>query len=272
MENSQTTQSNTSQGADYFGSSATPMVTGYDLTRYQYFLSSPFFAGFDDFQNPKRKLFLEEFRQMSSNLRTFLTSVETAKVIFTTSQENNLEEGQIYQTAELFRDLVSGKIFIKDLSVTLAQKINIDNSKASTLINKVVSKSFGPIIEDVKRIQRSKFPDKISQIQKESQPAGLTQPTARPLPPRPEAGLPKPPEVQLPKPEVQPQGPQAMRPPEVRLPPTPQPAKPKLEFKVPDLSGIRIPPSSPSGQAGESLEKELEKVASIIDLRNKPKE
>ena len=49
-----------------------------------------------------------------------------------------------------------------------------------------------------------------------------------------------------------------------------RPPASKLEFKVPDLSGIRIPASTPSGAAEESLEKELEKVASIIDLRNKP--
>ena len=309
---------------------------------YHYFVASPMYAGFGDLNTPERILFLDSIYRISLNLRNYLTSGDTVELIFSIGKEYNFEDGKISQLSMLVRELLVGKIFIKDFPTTISSKLGIDDIKAGEIANKIISKSFGPIIEDVKRIQRSKFPDKIAQIQKESQPAGLTQPGARREParselvepveparpfPRPEVELQRPAEVRLPRPEVQlpkqedrprplsearsegaAQGPQAVRPPaqipprpplrtseveklpearprsedwlqKPQRPPTPRPlgeARPggvaKLEFKVPDLSGIRIPPPTPSGQAGESLEKELEKVASIIDLRNKSKE
>lgn len=340
-----------------------------DALLYEYFIASPYMANFDDLNSNEHKLFLGSYASFTTTLKNYIAAGQTAGVIYNTGKEYNLDDSKISQIGALIRDLVTGNIFIKDFPITISSKLGIDNIKAGEIANKIISQSFGPIVEDVKRIQRSKFPDKISQIQKDSRPAGLTrpgsgearpregaaQPTARPLPPhdvqpqqKPQVPPPVQPAPQSPPPPIRqaplqtppqppsnltsPQqtgpitysGPQNIRPIPQRpseergntehssanvnpppvvshpdkpnemtapkeYPPQPLPATkqtPKPRFKVPafdlgarldpkgrpDLSGMMIPPQTPSGKAEESLEKELEKVASIIDLRNKPKE
>ncbi len=223
---------------------------GGQVTIYQYFLASPYFAGFGNFENIERKMFLSTFDQLSMPLRDFLSSDETVYKITALSQNYNLEDDQVAELASTIRELVVGKVFIKDFPTLISSKLGIDNTKAEEMANKLISKSFGPIIEDVKRIQRSKFPEKIQQLQKEGRPEGLTRGEAPRLPAQP----PKPPMT-----DIRP-GPA----------PTPQPQQ-RPEFKIPDLAPkIEVKPQSSTG-AQKSLEEELEKVASVIDLRDKSK-
>lgn len=270
---------------------------------YHYFVASPMYAGFGDLKSNERILFLDGLSRMSPGLKNYFTSADTPEIIFSIGKEYGFEDPQISRLGVLVRELLTGKIFIQDFPMAISSKLGIDDIKAGEIANKIISKSFGPIIEDVKRIQRSKFPDKISQIQKQSQPSGLTQPTARadsaqaarPITPpeikpaTPSPTQPPPTPIVSPTPTmVRPAPPPAGRPsplpppPDLKIPnlppqtlsqpqSSPQPA-PKLQFKVPDLDGVKIPATPPANKAQESLEKELEKVASIIDLRNKPKE
>lgn len=232
---------------------------GGQVTIYQYFLASPYFAGFGSSQSIERKTFLNTFDQLSTTVRDFLSSDETAYAITTICQNYGLEDDQVAELASTVRELVVGEIFIKDFSTLISSKLGIDDVKAGEITNKLISKSFGPIIEDVKRIQRSKFPEKIMRLQKEGRPEGLTRP------PTPRAGSPGPQldAVQPPQRPVQ-QAPT----PQMSIPPEEQPKKP--EFKIPNL-GESIAKEG-GNNAKRSLEEELEKVASVIDLRGNPKE
>jgi hypothetical protein len=235
-----------------------------DNNLYRYFIASPYLAGIDDLKDLKRSFFIDEFNKLSTNLKNFLTADATAQTIFTTGESMGLKNGQISQVSEIIRDLILGKVFIKDFPTLISSKLGIDDTKAGEMANKLISKSFGPIIEDVKRIQRSKFPEKIMQLQKEGRPAGLNQPSSM-------------------KPENSPRQPQT--PPRPQPPmtdirpnpaPTPQPQQ-RPEFKIPDLRPFdnaqgRQPLTKEDGnKAQKSLEEELEKVASVIDLRDKSK-
>ena len=253
---------------------------GGELSLYQFFIASPLFAEFTDFESPDRRIFLDQFGSLSLNLREFISSPDTATAMFSVGLSYDLEDHQISKIAGAVRELLLGKIFIKDFPITLSSKLGIDDIKEGEIANKIISKSFGPIIEDVKRIQRSKFPDKIMQMQKESRPEGLNQASAKPAPIKTEVEPPKPTEVQPQRPTLQPPTPQQMRP-STQVPPQPQ----KPQFKIPDLGqSFSSPPSKldsvqPQGvnsgngdKAQKSFEEELEKVAGVIDLRNKPKE
>ncbi|MDO8496591.1 MAG: hypothetical protein Q7S43_04070 [bacterium] len=227
---------------------------------YHYFVASPMFAGFGDLNSQERVYFLQDFSKTSLNLRNYLTSADTVELIFSVGKDSELDDSQISELGILIRELLTGKIFIKDFSIALSSRIGIDDIKAGGIANKIISQSFAPIIEDVKRIQRSKFPEKITQLQKEGRPAGLNQAKPPPLESRGEAPrLP----AQLPKPPMM-----DIRP---NPAPTPQPQQ-RPEFKIPDLAPkIEVKPQSKEGgnQVQKSLEDELEKVANIIDLRNK---
>lgn len=149
---------------------------GGDVSLYQYFTASPLFAGFNDFNGVDRKLFLSEYITMSVSLKDYLASTETAVTLATIGSDYQLEPNQISGVATLVRELIVGKIFIQNFPTIISSKLGIDDMKAGEIANKIISASFGPILEDIKRIQRSKFPDKISQIQKEARPSGIGSP------------------------------------------------------------------------------------------------
>ncbi|OGM99640.1 MAG: hypothetical protein A3B91_03870 [Candidatus Yanofskybacteria bacterium RIFCSPHIGHO2_02_FULL_41_29] len=258
---------------------------GGEIDIYTYFTASPYFAGFDSYESPERKIFLSSFRSLSPSLREFLSSDTTASTIFTTGQSYNLDDNQIFTLAKSVRELLTGKIFIKDFPITLSSKLGIDDIKAGEIADKLISKSFGPIIEDLKRIQRNKFPDRISQMQKETVPEKLTQPTARPVTsreaPTPAQALQ---ETSDKKQTIsaEPRQPFASS---FRPPPSPPPdlkAKSSFQtkpepvkapaqnvFKIPDL-GQSVSPES-KDKDKKSINDELEKIANVIDLRSQEK-
>ena len=222
---------------------------------FHYFTASPMYAGFGNLTSPERILFLDNFQKMSPTLRTYMTSSDTVELIFSTGKEYGLEDHQISELGILVRELLAGKIFIKDFSAIVSSRFGVDDVKAGEIVNKLISQSFSPIIEDIKRIQRSKFPEKIMQLQKEGRPKGLTRSEAPRLPAQPL----KPPMTDIRPRPAPPQQP-------------PQQAQTKPEFNIPDLEPkIDVKPQLNTG-VQKSLEEELEKVASVIDLRDKPPE
>jgi len=154
---------------------------GGELPLYQFFISSPLFAEFKDLGNSAHKIFLAQFINLAPALKDYLSSIETAMTILLTAENYELSESQTSKIAGTIRELILGKIFIKDFPITISSKLGIDDIKAGEIANKIISKSFGPIIEDLKRIQRAKFPDKIMELRKESQPQGLG-PVKMPVP------------------------------------------------------------------------------------------
>ena len=224
---------------------------------YHYFVASPVFAGFGNLNSPERMIFLDTLSKASSPLKNYLTSSDTTELIFSLGKESGCNDSQISEIGILIRDLLTGKVFIKDFSLVVSSRLGIDDIKAGEITNNIISKSFGPIIEDVKRIQRSKFPDKIMQLQKEGRPEGLTRSEAPRLPQRPseERGSTERTSANVQPPMM-----------DIR----PQPAPPQRpEFKIPDLvPKIEVKSQSNTG-AQKSLEEELEKVANVIDLRSK---
>ena len=215
---------------------------GGEIDIYTYFTASPYFAGFDNYDGSERKIFLSSFRSFSPSLREFLSSDTTASTIFTVGQSYDLGDDQIFILAKSVRELVTGSLFIKDFPITLSSKLGIDDIKAGEIANKIVSGSFGPILEDFKRIQRSKFPDKISQLQKESVPEKMTQPTARPVTPR---------EAPTPAQALQ----QKMADTEPRQAPLPKPPilPPRAETKPQDILPILSPKNEETQNRGSSI-------------------
>lgn len=258
-----------------------------EITDYQYFLASPFFAELVDFDAPDTKIFIKSFCGLSIPLRDFLSSPDVAAVIISLGEKYGLQEKQITSFSKLIKDLILGKIFIKDLPVNLSSNLRIDEMKSSQLINDLVSQSFGPIIEDIKLIQRTKFPDRVMTMRETIKPPNL--PAQKPpilqemRPP-----LSRPPLNQQQIRPVMPQRPSYMSPPTTRPPISPQPQN-RPQFRVPNLSPFDSAQSKPldtaqgksldsalnrqqgSTDIQKSLDDELEKVANVIDLRTGPK-
>lgn len=176
----------------------------------EYFIASPFFAGFDELESIEYGKFLDIYSTLPPYVKIYFSSPETAEVIYSLGTKFNLSDTEISATASMIRGVIIGNIFIKEFPSLLSTKLNIDEQKSKEIANDIVSKSFGTILSDIQRIQRAKFPERIAQMK------------------------------------------DGVQPPQVYRPQTPPP-----------------PPQRPSNRP---LEEELEKVASIIDLRNKPRE
>jgi hypothetical protein len=215
-----------------------------EISLYQYFISSPLFAEFKDFEGPERKLFLNEYSSMSPSLKNFIASTETATYISALGIDYQLDDNQVSQIAGTLREIATGKIFIKDISATISSRLGIDDIKAGEIANKVVSKTFSPIIEDIKRIQRTKFPEKIAEMQKGAQPATMTRPSAmgeiRP------GGMAQPITKTAPSvPPIQnPSAPQPIKPIQNNQPQAVRPASPQPQVVRPPQPSVQ-PPSDP---------------------------
>src|SRR3989338_1927531 len=59
----------------------------------------------------------------------------------------------------ILRDVLLGDLFIGDMIATISQKLNVDSQVAQQISTSILNELFAPAIEDIKRIQREKFPD-----------------------------------------------------------------------------------------------------------------
>lgn len=201
------------------------VITDSQIGTAEYFIASPFFAGFEDLKSVEYGKFLDIFETLGPYTKTYFSSPETSETIYSLGTKFELNDTEISAIASLVRDIIIGNVFIKDFPNLISSKLNIEEQKAKEIADYIISKSFQTIFEDVKKIQRTKFPQRIEQMR--SAPQSASNP---PLP----------------------QGQPSVTPPFV--PP----------FTKPPV--LKAPQSRP---VNKSLEDELEKVASIIDLRNR---
>lgn len=227
------------------------------------------------------KLYMDKFQYLSEPAQKLMFDFSTAEFI----EEKlgpafDMDAYQKVEVTEVVRDIVLGDIFIGDMVKETQRKLEVDENRAKDVASMIVAQLFPPAIESIKRTQRFKFPLKIKELAqgqqgKPTQPIQqpLTQPTARPLVPpsvRPEA---------LPKIEVRPQSAPLQPLPNLNMSdikpqnPNPQPLS-RPQFKIPDIGQpvTKENGGAQSQDAQKSLEQELEKVANVIDLRNKPNE
>lgn len=72
-------------------------------------------------------------------------------------------------TARLIRDVIMGDIFIGDMPAEISRKLGVDQATAREVANEVVSRLFAPVLEDIKKVQAARFPNRIAQQPKEPQ-------------------------------------------------------------------------------------------------------
>ncbi len=255
-------------------------VTMPEIDDAEYFMASPYFAGFEDLESPESFAFIDSFVDLPVALKSFLSSPKTAGAIYSLAIENDLGEIEASTIASLIRDVAVGNVFVKDFPALLASRLGIDAARASAIANKIASDLFAPVIEAIKIIQKQKFADKIRLMQLESGPkvdeksfieSQYKTPTEpfRPAPAKPVVPLPQRPlAAPLPR-QVQP-GPQPLR---QALPPLskPQPATqlPPIST-IPKLAPRPIAPPPPQTPPPNLPRPEVKtEESNILDLRNK---
>lgn len=121
-----------------------------------------------DFFSPSGENFFEEYTKKVTPL-----SASIKNVLMDDSTTNFVEEDlgstfglnleQKTEVLRIVRDILLGDLFAGDMIVTIAQKLNVDQTTAQQIRDKIVKELFAPAIEDIKKIQRERFPDRTKQ-------------------------------------------------------------------------------------------------------------
>ncbi|MBP9822207.1 MAG: hypothetical protein KBC81_02045 [Candidatus Pacebacteria bacterium] len=72
-----------------------------------------------------------------------------------------LTEPAIEEITRILKDTLLGNSFVGDLSNDIKHKLNIEEYLAQQIKDKIVKELLAPAAEDIKKIHREKFPDRI---------------------------------------------------------------------------------------------------------------
>lgn len=128
-----------------------------------YLNSSPFFAGSDLEDSRNRLAFFEKFVRLPPNLKRMMSSAQTADYLASLGKKYLLTEQQVILLAIIARHAVIGDVYIRNVPPLISSHLKVSNEIAGQLFNEIVSVLFASVIEDIERIQREKFGDKINQ-------------------------------------------------------------------------------------------------------------
>lgn len=147
----------------------------------RYFAFSPYFADVDLEEEAARNAFLFRFGNLPPELRSFIVAPETADYIFSLMRTQAMTEQQVRALARVLRYFLAGAIYIKDLPQAVAGRLGIDNARAGSLIDLILTGPLAPFLEIIKKTQRQNFSDRLAQ---EASP-GRTAPATAPAVPQP---------------------------------------------------------------------------------------
>lgn len=122
--------------------------------------------------------YMDRVRALPEAIKKVLTDFSTAEyLIDIVVPEFRLEESGATELTRITRDILLGDLFIGDMSVSIANKLNVEQTTAQQIRDKITNELFAPAVEDIKKIQREKFPDRVGQgnINSVPQPPALPQ-------------------------------------------------------------------------------------------------
>ncbi|OGN05430.1 MAG: hypothetical protein A3B99_01135 [Candidatus Yanofskybacteria bacterium RIFCSPHIGHO2_02_FULL_44_12b] len=266
------------------------------MSTYEYIVASPYFAYYQDETEEEKTRFTDAFFDLPVALKNFLSSPKTAQYIYTMTADHEMGDIEASVIASLVRDVIVGKIFVKDFPLLLSSGLNLDQQKASSIANKIASDLFTPILEYIKAIQHQKFGDKIKLAKLESKPKIDTETFIRSQTPPLKKEMPEQPEKEVtvlsmqapvesksfqPLPQKAPSPPPPIRQALPQQPPhQPSPPIPATAITPPKPSVTQPPPNLPRPEPVPNLSAradglkpaqspQTEQKGNVLDLRSK---
>lgn len=124
-------------------------------------------------------------RSTGGNILSILFSDETPQIMQGIGQNFRLNQNQSAYLSRIVREVLIADIFIGDIVAEIAKRLNIQTADAQSLANALLTQLFAPAIEDIKKIHREKFPDRIPKpsaaTTQPSQAAQSTNPQSPPV-------------------------------------------------------------------------------------------
>ena len=100
--------------------------------------------------------------KMPMSLRNILFDASTIEFFMELSDKYRLTSNQSRSLSEIVGKILLSDIFIGDIVDVVISKLGIDQNIATDISSKIITELFAPAIEDIKKIQREKFPNRIS--------------------------------------------------------------------------------------------------------------
>ncbi len=127
--------------------------------------------------------FAKKFVILPKDVKDILLLDNTTAFLLDISHQLTLNEEQTKELTRIIRDVLLGDIFINDMSATISQKLNADQQTAQQIRDKIVKELFASAIEDIKKIQQDKFPDRVGQGSVSTMPQPPAPPQMKNVPP-----------------------------------------------------------------------------------------
>jgi len=137
-----------------------------------------------DLFSPSGENFFEEYTKkiapVSVPIKNILMDSSTTDFVENLGQAFILSLEQKNDVLRIIRDILLGDLSAGDMTVTIAKKLTISQQTAQQIRDKIVKELFAPAIEDIKKIQREKFPDRVGQGSVNTTRPTMSQPPAPP--------------------------------------------------------------------------------------------
>ena len=119
-----------------------------------------------DFSGPKSKNFFTEYTarvlSLPESIKNILMDSSTAEFIEDNLSQNfDLNRVQIIEITRIIRDVLLGEFSVNNMALVISRNLKIDLTVANQIQDKIVSDLFGPVIEDIKKLQGKRPPEKI---------------------------------------------------------------------------------------------------------------
>lgn len=128
------------------------------------------------------EVFTQKFVGLPGNVKEMMLLIAPG-FIWTLAQEQNLVDSQSADISRIVRDIILGDLFAGDMTRTISDKLGTDQQTAQQIRDKIVKELFAPTIEDIKKIQREKFPERVGQGSANAMPQPPTPPQIKNAPP-----------------------------------------------------------------------------------------
>lgn len=152
----------------------------------QYLQFSPYFAQQDIEKAEKRSMFLKSFDILPQKLKDFLAAMDTAEKIMNIGNTFGLDEFDSEAVALAVRKLAMGEISVGNGADFITNETELPRERAKNLLSLLVNEVLVLVLEDIKKIQSQKFPEKVAKTSENPKPFISAKPMPSKLPERPD--------------------------------------------------------------------------------------
>lgn len=128
----------------------------------QYLQFSPYFAQDDIERDEERSMFLKSFDGLPQKIKDLMASMEMAEKIMNIGITFGLDEFDTEAVSLAVRKIATGDIFVGNGADFIANETELPKERAKSLVSLIINEVLAPALDDIKKIQAQKFPEKVA--------------------------------------------------------------------------------------------------------------